>query len=106
MTAQTSHKWGTIFINGDYEEFSNDLRGGKQTDSFYDTFPDIETDAKIFVVEACSRKSAEFKASDLAQFIDTKYYPKVVVVWIFEDGEPNSKPIHNVPILKDTKEMM
>jgi hypothetical protein len=74
MTAQTSHKWATIFIKGDYEEFSNDLRGGKQTDSFYDTFPDIEGDAKAFVVHACSQKSADFKAMDLAQFIDEKYY--------------------------------
>ncbi|CAF3013536.1 unnamed protein product [Rotaria sp. Silwood2] len=74
MTAQTSHKWATIFIKGDYEEFSNDLRGGKQTDSFYDTFPDIEADAKAFVIHACSQKSADFKAMDLAQFIDEKYY--------------------------------
>ncbi|CAF4132998.1 unnamed protein product [Rotaria sp. Silwood2] len=74
MTAQTSHKWATVFINGDYEEFSSDLRGGKHIDSFYDMFLEIETDAKAFVVEACSRKSADFKASYLAQFIDTKYY--------------------------------
>ena len=50
MTAETSHKWATVFMKGDYEEFSNDLRGGKQTDSFYDMFPDIESDAKAFVV--------------------------------------------------------
>ncbi|CAF1619347.1 unnamed protein product, partial [Didymodactylos carnosus] len=59
---------------GDYEEFSNDLRGGKQTDSFYDTFPEIEADTKAFVVQTCSQKSGEFKALDLAQFIDEKYY--------------------------------
>jgi hypothetical protein len=74
MTAETAHKWATVFLKGDYEEFSNDLRGGKQTDSFYDTFPEIEADAKAFVVEACSRKSGEFKALDLAQFVDEKYY--------------------------------
>ena len=74
MTAETSHKWATLFIKGDYEEFSNDLRGSKQTDSFYDMFPDIEADAKAFVVQACSQKSGEFKALDLAQFIDEKYY--------------------------------
>ena len=74
MTAETSHKWASVLIKGDYEEFSNDLRGGKQTDSFYDAFPEIETDAKAFVVQACSQKSAEFKAADLAQFIDSKYY--------------------------------
>ena len=27
-----------------------------------------------FVVQACSQKSTEFKAADLAQFIDIKYY--------------------------------
>ncbi|UJR30288.1 hypothetical protein I4U23_017826 [Adineta vaga] len=39
MVIATSHKWATIFIKDDYEEFLNDLRDGKQTDSFYDTFP-------------------------------------------------------------------
>ncbi|CAF4615510.1 unnamed protein product, partial [Didymodactylos carnosus] len=73
MSAQTSHKWAKVFSKGDYEEFSNDLCGGKQTDSFYDTFPEIEADGKAFVVQACSQKSGEFKASDLAQFIDEKY---------------------------------
>lgn len=74
MTAETSHKWAAVFMKGDYEEFSIDLRGGKQTDSFYDTFPEIEGDAKAFVVKECSQKSGEFKALDLAQFIDEKYY--------------------------------
>ncbi|CAF3218466.1 unnamed protein product [Rotaria sp. Silwood2] len=54
ISAQTSHKWATVFIKGDYEEFSHDLRGGKHTDSFYDTFPEIEADAKAFVVQVRS----------------------------------------------------
>ncbi|CAF2788322.1 unnamed protein product [Rotaria sp. Silwood2] len=74
ISAQTSHKWATVFIKGDYEEFSHDLRGGKHADSFYDTFPEIEADAKAFVVQVWSQKSADFKAIDLAQFIDEKYY--------------------------------
>ena len=53
-------------MKGDYEKFSNGLSGGKQTDSFYDLFPDIEADAKAFVVYAGSQKSADFKAMDLA----------------------------------------
>jgi hypothetical protein len=57
-----------------FEEFTDNLRGGKRTDSFYDTFPDIKADARTFVVRACSRKSAEFKIMDLAHFIDAKYY--------------------------------
>lgn len=46
MTAQTSYKWTTISINGYNGEFSNDLRGGKQTDSSYDILFEIEADAK------------------------------------------------------------
>ena len=74
MTAQTSHKWASTFIKGDYEEFSADLRGGKQIDSFYDIFADIEVDARAFAVTACLQKSAEFKAMHLAQFIDKKFH--------------------------------
>ncbi|CAF3085975.1 unnamed protein product [Rotaria sp. Silwood2] len=74
MTAKTSHKWATVFIEGDYEEFSSDLRGGKHTDSFYDAFPEIEADAKALIIQTCSQKSGEFKTLDLAQFIDEKYY--------------------------------
>ncbi|CAF1609951.1 unnamed protein product, partial [Didymodactylos carnosus] len=33
-----------------------------------------EADAKAFVVQACSQKSGEFKALELAQFINEKYY--------------------------------
>ncbi|CAF5015547.1 unnamed protein product, partial [Rotaria sp. Silwood1] len=55
MTAETSHKWAVVFIKGDYEEFSSDSRGGKHTDWFYDMFPEIEADARSFVVQACSR---------------------------------------------------
>ena len=74
MTAQASHKWASTFIKGDFEEFSADLRGGKQIDSFYDIFLDIEVDARAFAVAACLQKSAEFKAMHLAQFIDKKFY--------------------------------
>ncbi|CAF4979497.1 unnamed protein product [Rotaria sp. Silwood1] len=59
MTAETSHKWAVVFIKGDYEEFSSDSRGGKHTDSFYDMFPEIEADARSFVVQACSQNDGE-----------------------------------------------
>ena len=55
MNGESCHKWATVFINGDYEEFSNDLRDSKQDDSFYDTFPEIEADGKAFVVQTCSQ---------------------------------------------------
>jgi hypothetical protein len=73
MTAETSHKWADIFLDGDHKEFTRDSRGGKHSDSFYDIYPEIEVDAKAFVAEKCSQKSGEFKAMDLVRFINEKY---------------------------------
>ena len=53
---------------------SVDLRDGKQIDSLYDIFPDIEVDARTFAVTLCLQKSAGFKALHLAQFTDKKFY--------------------------------
>ncbi len=44
------------------------------TDSFYDMFPDIENEAKTFAISQCQRKTSDFKASDLRDFIDEKFY--------------------------------
>lgn len=74
LSAQISHKWSKIFLEGDFHQFSNDGRGGKRYDSFYDVYPDIETEAKAFVHVECQKKSASFTAMDVAQFIDSKYY--------------------------------
>ena len=63
-----------VFIKGNYEEFPKDVFDGKQTDSFYDMFREFEVGMKTPVVQACSPKSGEFKALDLAHFIDEKYY--------------------------------
>ncbi|CAF1524668.1 unnamed protein product [Adineta ricciae] len=73
MTAETSHKWASMFLDSDHTEFIRDSRGGKHSDSFYDTYPEIEADAKAFVADKCSQKSGEFKAIDLARFINKQY---------------------------------
>ena len=49
-------------------------RGRQQTDSFFDVYPELEADAKLFVSGACSKKAATFKSIDLANFIDSSYY--------------------------------
>ncbi|CAF0862631.1 unnamed protein product [Didymodactylos carnosus] len=77
MTCKTSHKWAQIFVKGGYEEYITENRGGKQADSFFDSFPEIEVEAKMFVLEQCSKKSAAFKTSDLVKFIDDKYYETI-----------------------------
>ena len=56
------------------QAFLNDGRGGKYTDSFYDVFPELETEGRAFAIGDCSQRAATFTASDLAHFIDTRFY--------------------------------
>jgi hypothetical protein len=73
IAGETSHKWTDLFINGDFEEFDSENRGGKHSSSFYDYFPELEIEAKLFAHKRCAQKSAAFTAIDLAQFIDEKF---------------------------------
>lgn len=73
VSGKTSHKWTNLFVNGDFEEFDSENRGGKHTSSFYDYFPELETEAKLFAHQHCAQKSAAFTAIDLAKFIDQKF---------------------------------
>lgn len=74
MTVETAHKWSIILLNNDFEEFINDGRGGKHSDTFYDTYPEIKLQAKQFVFEECMKKEASFTAATLAKFIDDRFY--------------------------------
>ena len=69
----TVNKWAEVFIDGDFDMFPKDQRGGKRGDSFYDVFPEIEIDAKLFVANACSKKSANFTSIDLARHTNILY---------------------------------
>ena len=74
MRCITVNKWAEVFIDGDFNMFMNDELGGKRGDSFYDVYSKIEIDTKLFVADACSKKSANFTSIDLAKYIDTLYY--------------------------------
>jgi hypothetical protein len=69
-----AHKWAETFLSGDFDSFASEGRGGKVSPSFYDVYPDLEMEAKTFAVEGCSRKNASFTVTDLAKFVDEKYY--------------------------------
>ena len=71
---QVAHEWTEIFLNGDLGTFEIEKRGGKHADGFYDFFPELENEAKAFVVESCAKKSAAFTTLDLAKYIDRRYY--------------------------------
>lgn len=71
---ESAHKWADVFISDNIEVFENEGRGGKHHETFYDIFPELESEAKRFTIESCSRKSADFTVTDLTNFIDTKFY--------------------------------
>lgn len=74
MRYATAKKSAEQFIDGDFDMFLIDQRGGKRGYSFYDVYPEIEIDAKLFVADACSKKSGNFTSIDLARHIDKLYY--------------------------------
>ncbi|CAF1558362.1 unnamed protein product, partial [Rotaria sordida] len=41
----TANNWAEIFINGDFDMFMKEERGGKQGDSFFDAYPELEVNA-------------------------------------------------------------
>ncbi|CAF1587921.1 unnamed protein product [Didymodactylos carnosus] len=67
---KTCLKRARIFLSGDLDDFCLDGRGGKRGQDFYDMFPEIETNAKLFTLEKCSEKTADFTALQLANYID------------------------------------
>ena len=68
----TAYKWAETFFSEDFEAFVDNDRGGKHSNSFYDIFPELEVEAKSFVIGVCFRKSADLNAAELAKFIDAK----------------------------------
>ncbi|CAF1539603.1 unnamed protein product, partial [Rotaria sp. Silwood1] len=74
MTATSAHKWSTVLVNKDFDEFTAEERGGKRFDTFWDCYPDLELEARQFVTEECSKTEASFTAESLARFIDARFY--------------------------------
>ncbi|CAF1621965.1 unnamed protein product, partial [Didymodactylos carnosus] len=72
--AETCHTHSDRLLHYGVDRFATDLRGGKRGDSFWDSFPDIEHDARQFSIEACTRKNASFTVEELAKFVDEKFF--------------------------------
>ena len=69
MSTKSAHKWSCVLVNQDLEEFSTGERGGKQNDSFWNCFPDLELEARQFVIQECSKKEASFTTETLANLL-------------------------------------
>jgi hypothetical protein len=74
ITAVTSHKWANILVNNDFDEFTNDERGEKIGDAFWNCYSDLEIEAKQFVTEEWTKKEKSFSSEILARFIDHRFY--------------------------------
>lgn len=71
---QAAHQWAETFLSGEIDALGDEGRGGKHCESLFDVFPELETEAKAFAIDACSRKTADFTIFELADFIDKKFY--------------------------------
>lgn len=65
---QTSHPWAKIYVNGDIIELNCDSPGVKFFESFYDVFPRIENEAKLFALKEFQKLSSSLTAVDLRNF--------------------------------------
>ena len=65
MSTRHSHKWAKEFLENGIRCFE-DERGGNRKAELYDLIPELELEAKFFVVQECEKKAASFKISDLA----------------------------------------
>ena len=72
--ARAAHQWAETFLSGEIDALDEEYRGGKHCESLFDVFPELETEAKAFMFDSCSRKTADFTAIDMANFIDKKFY--------------------------------
>ena len=61
-------------MSGDIEVVQEECREGKHHESSYDTFPELETDTKLFAIDSCLRKLEDFTVIDLANFADAAFY--------------------------------
>ena len=73
FSRETAHSWSDTFLNENFDEFISDKGGGRRDDSFYDIYPELEEEARAFVVIQCNEKAASFTAYELTQFIDKRY---------------------------------
>ncbi|CAF3564032.1 unnamed protein product [Rotaria sordida] len=73
-TCRTAHKWAETFIADDLNEFNEECRGGKRFDSFFDIFPELENQMKLFTIQGYQRKDASFTSLEMAQYLDQQYY--------------------------------
>ena len=74
LKSETAYKWTRSFVLGNFDQFCSEHRGGKHNSKLYDYFYELEVQGKIFALQQCLKKPANFTAKHLANVIDSKFY--------------------------------
>ena len=75
LSAQSANLQLKKFRNSKSDDFlSIDGRGGKRQETIYDDFPELKTEAILFIMAETSKKDCNFTILKLAQFITEKFY--------------------------------
>ncbi|CAF1336046.1 unnamed protein product [Rotaria sordida] len=82
ITAQTSQKWTTVFIKGDFEEFSNDLRGGRDRSHMVSDFLAQHPSGLFFELSEDEWKQAVTKYKSLSEDSDVNYLSRTATASI------------------------
>ena len=73
LCARHSHKWAEDFWENGIDWFEHQ-RGGYRKPELYDPIPEIEQEAKLFLLPECLKKATLFINSELVDFIDKRFY--------------------------------
>ena len=71
LNVKTCHTWvKTIVDEDDVYIILKEDRGSYKAISFYEVYPELEIEAKVYALENARKKTSSFKVENLAKFID------------------------------------
>ena len=73
LKSETPYRQTRSFVLGNFDQFCSEHRGGKHNSELYEYFPELEIQGKIFSLQHCSKKPANFTAKHLANFLGSKF---------------------------------
>lgn len=74
LNIQNCHEWvNTIIDEDDLCVILRETRGAYKRTLFYEFFPELEKDAKAFILSKCTSKESSFDAQALAKFVDERF---------------------------------
>jgi hypothetical protein len=68
-----AHLWTKSILEDGVETILNDGRGLYERTDFYEMYPELETEAKLFALNNASKKNATFTVKSLAIFLTEKF---------------------------------